>query len=433
MRAAKNGYLDFLLNSGILSSTLAFDVTHLAGYIEMKIAYLMSRFPKITETFILYEILALQANNIKVEIYPLLREKEKVMHGDAEKLMPEVNFLPLLSTSVLLTNLTCLMRTPGRYLSTWYSILKGSWGCSNFFWGAIIFFPKAVLLAKHMQRAGITHIHAHFANHPTLVALVIHKLTQIPYSFTGHGSDIHKHQQMLAVKYHSAKFAVMVSRYNKDFVLKNTNITSAERMQVIRCGIDPAQFSVKQDYKLHKSINILCVASLREVKGHRYLIAACAVLQAKAMPFTLHLVGTGPKANAIRRQVKSLGLQAQVHLHGDLTRVEVLAKLQAADIFVLSSYQTKQGNREGIPVGLMEAMATGLPVVASRVSGIPELVEHGHNGLLSKVQDPQDIADKLTLLMTDEAARKQLGESGRRKVCEQYDLNKNVAKLMRLF
>ncbi len=406
----------------------------------MKIAYLMSRFPKITETFILYEILALKQQGIAVEVFPLQREHTKVMHPDVEQLLSQVHFLPFISISIIYANLIFLVKNFSNYISTLFEVLKDTRGCSNFFLGALAFFPKAVKIAHECEKSGVTHIHAHFANHPTLVAYVIYRLTGIGYSFTAHGSDLHKRQQMLAKKYLNSRFAVMISQYNKNFFKNETKITALDKMPVIHCGIDLDYFGkntvegkTTQVKRRNLPINLLCIASFREVKGHRYLLEACQLLKLKGICFILHLVGDGPLKQAIKTQIQVLALADHVLMHGALPRDRISDILTTADIFVLTSFQTKSGNREGIPVVIMEAMAAKIAVVASDVSGIPELVENNVTGFLSEPENPQSIADKLELLIVDPVRRIQMGQAGHVKVQNEFDLSKNVAKLCALF
>ncbi len=403
----------------------------------MKIAYLMSRFPKITETFILYEILALRAKGVAVEVFPLQRESAPVMHPEARAMLAEINFIPFISLAVIIANLKCLVQQPLRYITTLFLVLKNTWGSGNYFFGAVAFFPKAVAIAGQCQREGVSHIHAHFANHPALVAFIVLRLTGIGYSFTAHGSDLHKRQQMLAMKVEHSRFCVMISQYNKQFFYDKTDLSEqdvGDKMPVIHCGIDPSLFhrGVEQN-RAASEVNLLCVASFREVKGHRYLIAACHQLHQRGMAFHLHLAGDGPKNAEIIAQISEAGLEQQVTLHGALTRPQVIELLNQSDVFVLTSYLTPSGNREGIPVVIMEAMAFALPVVASRLSGIPELVDDQQTGLLANPQDPKDIADQLEHLIKDASIRQKMGLAGRQKVLTEFNLQHNIAELVEWF
>lgn len=398
----------------------------------MKVAYLMSRYPKITETFILNEVIALEKIGLDISLFPLQREKAKVIHPKALSLMPKVTFTPLLSIEIFVNFCLMCLKHPVKMVSTFFNIIRYNLGCSNFLLGAIAFFPKAVYLSTLFKQQGFTHIHAHFANHPTMVAYVINQLSGIGYSFTAHGSDIHKRQHMLPEKFNAAKFAVMISQYNERFFYTRTGLLHNDKLQIVRCGVDTQLFTPK----IHTNndvTQILCVASLREVKGHCYLIEACAQLKSQEIPFHLTLIGDGPMRGALEAQISQLNLENEVTLLGAQPQQKILESLAISDIFTLTSFQTASGNREGIPVVIMEAMACGLPVVASDVSGIPELVNDGKTGLLCETQNPKSIAEKLSILCSDSETRGTMGMAGRAFVEQEFDLVKNAYKLAKLF
>lgn len=399
-----------------------------------RIAYMMSRFPKVTETFILFEIVELVRRGLDIRIYPLLREHESVQHADVDEVMARVRYLPFLSAAILGANLYYLVRRPIAYLGMLVEVFAGMLPSANFFVGMLGIVPKTVRFARIMELDGIDHIHAHFASHPALAALIIHRLTGIPFSFTAHGSDIHVDQTMLGRKIAASAFAVMISEYNRQFVLDHTRADLAPKMRIVRCGVDPEVFGerpAERDPDL--PFQILCVASLRDVKGHRHLIDACAILQERGLAFTCHLVGDGPLRDEIEQQGRARGLADHIVLHGSLSRPEVVQRMQSADVVVLPSVLAPRGNREGIPVSLMEAMACGLPVVSSRLSGIPELVLHGETGLLTEPTDAPAIADALLSLAHDPALRLRLGAAARARVRQSFDFRANTAILANLF
>jgi len=398
----------------------------------MKVAYLMSRYPKITETFILNEVLALADTGVEVSLFPLQREKASVVHPSALALMHKVTFTPFMSFRIAFAMLKVLFKQPIAFVKTLFNVIRFNFACPNFLLGAIAFFPKAVYLSTLFKQQGITHIHAHFANHPTMVAYVINQLSGIGYSFTAHGSDIHKRQHMLSEKFNAAKFAVMISQYNERFFYTHTGLLHNDKLQIVRCGVDTQLFTPK----IHTNndiTQILCVASLREVKGHCYLIEACAQLKSQAIPFHLTLIGDGPMRGALEAQINQLNLENEVTLLGAQPQQKILESLAISDVFTLTSFQTASGNREGIPVVIMEAMACGLPVVASDVSGIPELVNDGKTGLLCETQNPKSIAEKLSILCSDSETRRTMGMAGRAFVEQEFDLVKNAYKLAKLF
>ncbi len=396
---------------------------------QKKLAYILTKFPKISETFILNEIVELRDKGISVDIFPLFRTKEKVLHLEAEKLMAHVNFYPYISTSIIRANLHFIFASPIKYLKSLFEIIIHAFGSWNYFFVSIACFPKTVAFAYKIQQLNINHIHAHFANHPTVSALVIHRLIGVPFSFTAHGSDIHRDQKMLDRKIDASQLAVMVSEYNRQFICDRFKRDFGNKMKVIYCGVYPA--SAKEFNKASNSvIQILCIAALRGVKGHKYLIEACQMLKQNNVEFKLHLIGGGPLENEVKRQISELNLQHEIIMHGPLSRAEVILLLESSDILTLTSITDKKGRREGAPVSIMEAMAFSLPVVSSKLSGIPELVDSGKTGILTTEGDSKEIFDALYKLCKDPELRKKLGVAGREKMMKNFNLKTNVDTLI---
>ncbi|MFQ5652195.1 MAG: glycosyltransferase family 4 protein [bacterium] len=398
----------------------------------LKIAYIMSRFPKLTETFVLYEILAMRELADGVEIYPLLRERQPWAHKEAIALSNEAHYEPFFSWQILKAQWRFIRCCPRKYFGMVAEVFGGTLGSSNFFFGAFGIFAKSVKFAYDMASSGVTHVHAHFATHPAVAALIIHRLTGIPFSFTAHGSDLHVERRMLARKVQASKFAVAISSYNKEMMVEESGEACRDKIHVVHCGVEPEVFAFTPA-KNNPVFQILCVASYETVKGHQYLIEACRLLAARGHDFECHLIGAGPIQREVEQKIQASGVAERFHVHGGKTRDELLQFLAKADVKVLASVQTANGKREGIPVVLMEAMACGLPVVASRISGIPELVDHEEAGLLFPPGDSNALADALEVLLGNRALRVKMGTKGREKIIKEFDLKKNATELYRLF
>lgn len=405
--------------------------THDHSGSESRIAYVMSRFPKLTETFVLYEILALERMGVGVEIYPLLRGDRGVMHPEAARLMARARYRPFVSPGVIRAQLHFLRSDPRRYTHALAEAMRENWGNANRFLGAIAIFPKSVTLAYEMKLDGIRHVHAHFVNHPTVAAFIIQRLTGIPYSFTAHGSDLHTERRMLRTKVEAAAFAVTVSEYNRELIVSECGERARAKVHVVHCGVDPEVFAPSRR-RTEAQLQVVCVASFEEVKGHRYLIEACRHLRERGVPFVCHLVGDGPLRREMTERIARVGLENRIRVHGPLPRPAVVRLLSRSDVAVLASHLTSNGKREGIPVALMEAMASGLPVVASEISGIPELVRPGC-GILVPPEDAAALARALETLAADPALRRGMGDAARQAVLHEFDLRKNAADLVRLF
>jgi glycosyltransferase involved in cell wall biosynthesis len=397
------------------------------------VAYMMSRFPKLTETFILYEMIALEKLGFRIEIFPLLKQKESQVHEAAKSRMKNAHFVPFLNLTIFKANLSMMLKSPARYFSTLFFVLYHTCKSANFFLGAIGIFPKAVHFALIMQEKKSSHIHAHFATHPTVAALIIHRLTGIPYSFTAHGSDLHVNRQMLRQKLEAALFGITISRYNKNVMVQECGKKYGAKIHIVHCGVDPKEFSVERRKWDYKRLHILSIGSLEEVKGHEYLITACAELERQNIPFNCRIIGYGPLKTELQALIDRSGLTSKVMLLGGQPRDKVLEELERANTFVLASVPTRAGKKEGIPVVLMEAMATGLPVISSRLSGIPELVTHNLCGLLVEPGDSPALARCLRTLFRDPELARQFGEYGRQRVERDFNLSLNAEKLGTLF
>lgn len=425
-----------------------------------RVAYIMSRFPKLTETFILYEILALEQQGVAVELYPLLRARNTtvhpegaslwkklverlsspkgaptVMHPEAAPLVARAHFEPFFSRRILRAQLHFLRRKPRAYFGTLWTLLRSNWGSANYFAGALGIFPKTVYTAQLMAAEGIRHVHAHFANHPAAAAFIVHRLTGIPYSFTAHGADLQVDQHMLREKVAEAAFVATISDYNRELIVKVCGEQFRDKVAVVRCGVDTQVFQADRSRRgsAAGAFTILCIGTLYEVKGQTYLIEACRLLHERGIDFVCNFVGDGPDLATLREQAARGGIAERVSFLGLRAREEIAGLLQEAHVLSVPSIPTSSGRREGIPVVLMEAMASGVPVVASGISGIPELVEHERGGLLVPPRDPQALANALERLHGDPALRERLGRAGRDKVLREFDLYTNAATLAQRF
>ena len=403
---------------------------------ECKVAYLVSRFPKLTETFVLCEMLAVEKLGIQIELYPLLRERSDVMHVEAARMVQRAHYQPFLSWRFVPSHLHFLTRKPHKYAGALWSLLRGTWGSFRYFAGALAIFPKAVYLAGMIQAQGVTRVHAHFANHPTAAAFVIHRLTGIPYSFTTHGSDVHCDRHMLREKVAEAVAVVTVSEEQRELIIDECGDQVRNKVGVIHTGIDTDKFAPpSEDRRSHETadpFNVLCIGTMHEVKGQTFLIEACRRLRERGSNIECHLVGDGPDKSSLAKQVAEADLAGRVHFHGCRTRDEIARLLKRMDILAAPSVPTKDGRREGIPNAIKEAMASGVPVVASDSSGIPELVKDNHNGLLVPPGDPEALANAMDRLTTEPALRRRLARAARNSILRHFDVNTNAANLARL-
>lgn len=398
-----------------------------------RVAYLMSWFPAVTETFILYEILELERLGLAVDVFPLFGAKRGVRHPGCERVLRRTHYLRSLSFGMMWAQMVWLFSAPARYLGAWWLALWGNRRSFGFLLRSLVVVPKAARVALELRRRGIEHVHAHWATHPALAALLIQKLTGIPYSFTCHAHDLYMDRTMLREKLEGAGFVVTISDYNRQLLAGLYGAAAAEKIAVVRCGVDPSTFQpVLRVRRRGQPYTLVCVASLREYKGHRYLLDACAELLRRGMHFRCLLIGEGPLRAEIEAHIAAAGLAPYVTLLGAQPQDRVRGWLAEADAMVLPSIVGMDNQQEGIPVALMEGLATGLPVVATRLSGIPELIEHEHTGLLVPEKDAQALAGAIQRLVDNRALASALGRAGRQHVLAGYDRRQNTQRLLHL-
>lgn len=395
------------------------------------LAVLLSRFPLVTETFILREVIELERQGRPVRLVPLLHERPEVVHREALPWMGRALHAPLFSAAVAAASLRALRRRPGRVLRLFGRLAAASAGSPGFFVKTVAIFPKSLWIAERLEAEGAAHLHAHFGTHPATLALIVSSLTGIPWSVTVHAHDIFVSRTLLREKLAAARFVRAISRFNRDY-LERLYPELQGRVRVIHAGIDPEVYRQLPSPPARPGgiPRILCVASLRPYKGHAVLLEACRLLRDRGVTFRLELVGEGPLRPDLERRIAELGLRGVVRLFGALPQNQVARRLGRSSIFVLPSVVAPDGQMEGIPVALMEAMAAGRPVVASDLSGIPELVQDGVSGLLVQPGDPEAIAVALKRLIDDRGLGRELGERGREKVEREFRLDGTVADLL---
>lgn len=393
-----------------------------------RVAYTMSRFPKLTETFVLDEILELQRQGVQIEIFPLWKTHERVTHPEAAALSDRVHYLPFMSLAILRDMLYWLAVHPARLLGALYVLIWANRRSVRFLGGALVAFPKACTMARRLQALEVRHLHAHFASHPAAIAYVIGRLTGIAWSFTAHGSDLHREQSMLVEKVAAARFVVAISEYNRQFIADRVGPSLAAKVKVVHCGVDTRAF-VPNEARAGCT-QFVCIGTLHEVKGQRYLLEACAC--ASLDDWHCHFVGDGPDRGRLERLAETLGIADRVTFHGACAREQVRAILSRMTVACAPSVPTADGRREGIPVALMEAAACGLPLVASRLSGIPELVVDDVTGLLAEPGDARSLARALTRVAAEPETRERLGRGARAKVEREFSLRGSAAALQAL-
>jgi colanic acid/amylovoran biosynthesis glycosyltransferase len=297
-------------------------------------------------------------------------------------------------------------------------------------------FWMAGRISRQVLKRKIDHIHAHFAANNTKIARLVSNLTGIDYSFTAHAKDIWVKSTPPEIKsmIDSARFAVTICQYNKNYLCSLA--AAPEKIHMIFNGLDLSKFSYPTtgENKQNGRFEILAVGRLVPKKGFAVLIMACKILQNNSVNFICRIVGDGAERRYLEGLISSNHLSEVVILEGPCTQ-EVLIRqyLSNADIFVMPCIITANGNRDGIPTVILEAMAMGVPVVATSVAGIPEVVIDSQTGVLIEPDSAERLADAIVMLTENNELRHRLGQNGSVLVRERFNREYNVKLLVRLF
>ncbi|CAG0938719.1 partial N-acetyl-alpha-D-glucosaminyl L-malate synthase, partial [Candidatus Brocadiaceae bacterium] len=389
---------------------------------KRKVAYIVSRFPHLPETFILREMEELESQGWEVALYPIINQSPKIVHATAKLWLARVHRMAYFSSDTIAANSLTLIQRPLKYGELFSRSIWENRTSSKFLTRAVALFPKAIYAASVMRREGIEHIHAHYATHPALAAWIINCLTGIPYSVTVHAHDIFVRREMLATKLRNASFVVAISEFNREYLARSVGSWVREKTHVIHCGIRPTDYISRAfTYSREQRFEILNVASLQPYKGQTYLIDACALLRDRGISFRCRIVGGGENRQLLERQIAQFKLEDQVELLGPLPQESVASILPTAHCYVQPSIVTPSGKMEGIPVAIMEAMAVGLPVVATSISGIPEIVRSGETGWLVPPADAKALADALAGMSENLEPSRLLAQAGRALVLKEFN------------
>jgi len=398
----------------------------------MTICYLLKTFPKVSETFVLQEILALQGDGYDLVIASLQKPTDMRCHDEIKQLTAPVFYLQQGLWQSLKLLLEMVVENPkGVFKSA--QLLRAHDSKLSERWRLL---RQSLQLARWVKRKNITHIHAHFANDPASLAELVQALTGIGFSISAHAKDIYlSPPAQLRRKIAAARFVVTCTEYNCRYLCQ-INISPTPIIRVYH-GFDRQRFqrllANLPDADALSEPLILSVGRLREKKGFDTLIASCGILKRSGYRFRCDIVGYGPERETLQKQIDALGLGQTVWLRGSMVHEKLVHLYRHASIFALPCRVGADGDRDGIPNVLMEAMAMNIPVVTTPVSGIPELVEDGINGMLVAPDQPRQLADVLQCLLLNERLRRQLAAAAKARLHDEFSLLPNLAILKNLF
>ncbi|MGH1412290.1 MAG: glycosyltransferase family 4 protein [Pelagimonas sp.] len=392
-----------------------------------KIAYLTGEYPRASDTFIQREVAALRNLGHEVETCSIRTTGPEHLVGPEQRDEHARTFKVLdaaKSPLHLIRSHMRWMRNPIRYGKAlglaWRTAPKGIKG--RLF--NLIYFLEAGVLAAHLADQNVTHLHNHIAKASCTVAMLSEALSGIPYSFTIHGPDIffEPHHWRIDEKTKRAKFVACISEFCRSQLMCFAHQNEWDKLHIVHCGIEPDRYGKTW----HSGGRLLFVGRLAGVKGVPILFQAMAQIQKDMPKLSLSLIGDGPERKSLEALASELGLADQVSFLGYKSQSEVAEALLEADLFVLPSFA------EGVPVVLMEAMASGVPVITTQIAGIAELVRHGESGWLIPPGDTNALAAAILRGMEDPPERQAMGEEGRETVEAQFNTTKEAAWLSQL-
>ena len=401
-----------------------------SGTTATRVLYLVSLFPCWSETFIVREIHALMRQGVEVRIISLKPHSEPMVQPDAEILLDRVIYPPASLAGSLKAALPKVLGHPLQSVRELVPLVKSLWRKPDELVKSVVSWWRTLTMIDAVRAFDPQHLHAHWATYPSSAARILAGRIGRPWSFTGHAHDIFVHDQDLAGKLNQADFSVTISGYNQKQLAARMIPRNQSRLAVIHCGVLPADLPYTAAGR--EAAYIVGVGRLDPIKGFIHLVEACRLLKERGTAFTCDIIGDGPLRDTLQQAIDAAGLQAQVRLTGALPQQEVRTRINRATLFVLPSVLLADGNADGSPVALMEAMACGATAISTRVSGIPELIHHEENGLLVSPGDAAELADAMARLLGDAPLRTRLAEAARRTIVQDFDADIEAGKLLAL-
>ena len=402
---------------------------------EGAVGYLLREYPRPSETFVASELLELERAGLPLRIFSYRHPASGPRHEVFRQIASPVTYLPdplnRHAGALLAANPAAWRASSVRYRRTLRYVLGHMARESSL--DTARRFLQAVYLARLVGNSDVRHLHAHFARGPARVAMLAGMLTGLPYSFTAHARDIYTNDidlGLLREKIARARFVVTVSEDNRAYL--EDKIGASGNVRVVYNGVNTEKFS--PDPAIERADDtILSVGRMVEKKGLPVLIEAVRLLRERGSPVRCELAGDGDERSRLEEHIRKAGLVDTISFLGPRTQEELPMLYRRATVFAMPAVVAADGNRDALPTVLLEAMACGAPAVASRLGGIPEIIDHGVDGLLVEPGDAAGLARTIECLFGDRELRERLGAAARAKVLRRFDIRQNVRALHELF
>ena len=397
----------------------------------MRLGYLYSRYPVISQTFCDAEMLTLERLGVELEIGSIYPPLTSLRHEHISRLRAPIHYAPPQKILRIWEKEAKTGRTAGKWPRELVDRHERKYGPGV---KAEQRARNALYFADLFTRNCVDRFHVHFANRAAHTALFVKEISGIPFSVTAHGQDFMKdlgNDDLLREICADAEFVAAETDYSRELLCQRCPDSAAKIYRVYN-GIDLESFPDLLPPQANAAPRIISVGRLIAFKGFEHLIDACAELARRGLDFTCEIIGDGPLRDDLQAKIDMSNLSPRVSLLGSLSQRAVLEKLQSADIFALASVTDPQGASDVFPTVIIEAMTAARPVVSTRLAGIPESVVHGETGLLASPGDTTELAQALEQLMRDHELRSRLGRAGRARVEEHFQIEHTVAPLVEL-
>ena len=429
-----------------------------------RIAYLFPLFPVINQTFTLAEVVWLKEQGHDIGLYSLLsRVDRNLQQAEARGLIGQTHYCPGYGSSKLWKPfLRAAIQRPlgvaklfGTVIRAWRQAVPTKRGTSDagpetfgledwldvlyrgnkwvYLLKSWMMVPHALYLSEVFEQDGIPHVHCHWATYPATVGMLIKQWSGLPFSVTAHAYDIHMMPWMLPAKLEAADFFVTCAEYNRRYLQSMCSKEAGDRIILNYHGTNLQRFR-PGPRREGDDFRVVSVGWFKEYKGFHFVVEAVAKLVAQGVNVSFHLAGDGPQKAYLVEQAKRLGIENRVVFHGYLDHDHLLSLYRDCDVFAMGSIEmTNFGRQDVIPNVIAEAMATGLPVVATRMGGISELVEEGVSGMMVPQRDSDALAEALGRIARDPEFAVQLRTAALARVADIWDRNKNLQELAAVF
>lgn len=403
---------------------------------DMKLAYFVSRFPHLYQTFVRREIDELVRQGAEIDVFPVAGRRRG---GRNDKIDAQLDAsVRIVHTSLCnLSTWLAASRAFGRNFKKCTSLSRqlviATRGRPADLVKSLAAFVKGLVWSVTVAQRGYTHIHAHWSTYPATAALTASELTGTPFSFAFHAYDIFATRIMISEKIERAAFAVVNCRYTLDYILRNVPNVDPDKLVLVYNGLDlPKYEGLPRNPDALQPV-ILAVGQLVPTKGFACLVDACALLGAGRRDFRLIFAGSGPMKDSLAKRARKSGISDLVEFAGEKTEAQIRHLLASAAMLVMPCVSPGKGTHDALPNVVVEALASGVPVVATDVFGIPEVVKHGETGLLVPERDAVALKAAIARILTEPELATRFATQGRRRAAALFDAKRNGKKLLELF